>query len=69
MLNVKKEMSELLICENAYEACEQSNGLIIATEWNEFRALDLQRVKSLLVQFKVIKAVLALTSRLVNGLL
>ena len=50
MLNVKKEMSELLICENAYEACEQSNGLIIATEWNEFRALDLQRVKSLLVQ-------------------
>jgi len=50
MHNVKNEMNEILICKNAYEACEQSSGLIIATEWNEFRALDLRRVKSLLVR-------------------
>ena len=50
MLNAKKEIRELEFCDNAYEACEQSNGLIIATEWNEFRALDLNKIKSLLVK-------------------
>ena len=50
MLNAKKVIRELEFCDNAYEACEQSNGLIIATEWNEFRALDLNKIKSLLVK-------------------
>ena len=50
MDNAAKEINELLFCKNAYEACEQSHGLIIATEWNEFRALDLNRIKSLLVR-------------------
>ncbi|HIA60826.1 MAG TPA: UDP-glucose/GDP-mannose dehydrogenase family protein, partial [Pelagibacterales bacterium] len=50
MLNAKKEIRELEFCDNAYEACEQSNGLIIATEWNEFRALNLKKIKSLLVK-------------------
>ena len=50
MLNAKKEIRELEFCDNAYEACEQSSGLIIATEWNEFRALDLNKIKSLLVK-------------------
>ena len=48
MKNVKKEMGELEFCENAYEACQRSKGLIIATEWNEFKALDLIKVKSLM---------------------
>ena len=50
MQNAKKEIDKLLIFDNPYDACEKSDGLIIATEWNEFRALDLQRVKSLLVR-------------------
>ena len=50
MLNAKKVIRELEFCDNAYEACEQSNGLIIATEWNEFRALNLKKIKSLLVK-------------------
>ena len=49
MKNSKNEVSELLFCKNAYEACENSNGLIIATEWNEFRALNLRKIKSLLI--------------------
>ena len=48
MSNAKREVRELLFFDNAYEACEQSNGLIIATEWNEFKALDLIKVKSLM---------------------
>ena len=49
MNNAKNEMSELEYCENAYEACKESNGLIIATEWNEFRALDLNKIKKLMI--------------------
>ena len=49
MKNSKNELNELLFYENAYDACEHSNGLIIATEWNEFRALNLRKIKSLLI--------------------
>lgn len=33
-------------CEDAYEAAQGADALVILTEWNEFRALDLQRVAS-----------------------
>ena len=49
MNNAKNEMGELAYCENAYEACKESSGLIIATEWNEFRALDLNKIKKLMI--------------------
>ncbi|KJV08993.1 hypothetical protein VZ95_14200, partial [Elstera litoralis] len=32
----------------AYETMGGADALVIITEWNEFRALDLKRVKSLL---------------------
>jgi len=35
-------------CKNAYEVCEGASALVIFTEWNEFRRLDLARIKSLL---------------------
>ena len=35
-------------CANSYEAMEGSDALVIVTEWDAFRALDLDRVKSLL---------------------
>ena len=35
-------------CADAYEALKGADGVVILTEWNEFRALDLNRVKSLL---------------------
>jgi UDPglucose 6-dehydrogenase len=35
-------------CEDAYEAIAGADGVVILTEWNEFRALDLPRVKGLL---------------------
>jgi len=34
--------------QNAYEAMTGADGVVILTEWNEFRALDLARMKSLL---------------------
>jgi UDPglucose 6-dehydrogenase len=35
-------------CTDAYQAVEGSDALVIATEWNEFRNLDLARVKQLM---------------------
>jgi len=41
-------ISELVLCKDAYEACQGGDALVIATEWNQFRMLDLARVKELL---------------------
>lgn len=38
----------LTYCSNAYEALTGADGVILLTEWNEFRALDLPRVKAAL---------------------
>ena len=38
----------LTYCSNAYEALTGADGVVLLTEWNEFRALDLPRVKAAL---------------------
>jgi UDPglucose 6-dehydrogenase len=50
MDEARKLLPEIALCENAYEACRDADGLVIATEWNQFRMLDLERVKGLLRQ-------------------
>jgi UDPglucose 6-dehydrogenase len=42
-------MPDLVYCEDAYEAAEGADVLVLLTEWNEFRALDLTRIGRLLV--------------------
>jgi UDPglucose 6-dehydrogenase len=37
-------------CADVYDAATGADGAVIATEWNQFRALDLDRLKSLLSQ-------------------
>jgi len=44
----KLVLPDITYCTNAYEAMEGAAGLVIVTEWDAFRALDLERVKSLL---------------------
>jgi UDPglucose 6-dehydrogenase len=41
-------------CENAYEAAEDADALVIVTEWNPFRKLELDRLYELLRQPLVI---------------
>lgn len=43
-----KVLPGLVACESAYETMEGADALVIITEWNAFRALDLERVKTLL---------------------
>jgi len=43
-----KKMLNVELCGDAYEAISGADGVVILTEWNEFRALDLGRLKSLL---------------------
>jgi UDPglucose 6-dehydrogenase len=31
-------------CEDAYKAAQSADAVVILTEWNEFRALDLKRM-------------------------
>ena len=45
MENAKKIINNVQWCDNAYDALTGSDVGIILTEWNEFRALDLNRVK------------------------
>ena len=48
MEEAKKLISGVTWCTDAYDAIEGSDALVIVTEWNEFRALDLDRVKQLM---------------------
>ncbi|MDX9715591.1 MAG: UDP-glucose/GDP-mannose dehydrogenase family protein [Dissulfurispiraceae bacterium] len=48
MDNAKTVLKNVEFCSDAYDACEGSDAVIIVTEWNQFRNLDLGRIKSLL---------------------
>ena len=48
MEEAKKLITGVAWCADAYDAIEGADALVIVTEWNEFRALDLGRVKRLM---------------------
>jgi UDPglucose 6-dehydrogenase len=41
-----RRLLDVTFCDNAYEALDGADGVVILTEWNEFRALDFARMKS-----------------------
>jgi UDPglucose 6-dehydrogenase len=43
-----KSRLDLDMCRDAYDAMDGADGVVILTEWNPFRALDLDKTKSLL---------------------
>jgi len=50
--NAKRILGEVNIsfCATAYEAASAADVLVVATEWNEFRNIDLSKVKTLMKQ-------------------
>lgn len=50
MEQAKKVLDNVTYCSGSYEAMEGADALVIVTEWDAFRALDLDRAKALLNQ-------------------
>ena len=50
MPQTKKETKGIKFCQNSYEVARSSDCLLIMTEWDEFRHLNLIRIKKLLRQ-------------------
>ncbi len=48
MKNAQKVLKDVIYCNDPYEVAKDSEALIIITEWDEFRNLDLGRIKELL---------------------
>ncbi|MBF8436548.1 UDP-glucose/GDP-mannose dehydrogenase family protein [Halanaerobiaceae bacterium Z-7014] len=45
---LKEYEQDIIYCANEYDTMKGSDALVLVTEWNQFRRLDLQRVKDLL---------------------
>lgn len=48
MENCARLNIHLKLCDNAYQVTEGADGLVLATEWNEFKGLDFVRIRSLM---------------------
>ena len=42
----KNLSNKITYCKNPYETAENSDALVILTEWNQFRALDLVKIQN-----------------------
>ena len=46
----RPELPEIAFCANAYQAAEGADGIVIATEWNQFRSLEWGKLHRLVRQ-------------------
>jgi UDPglucose 6-dehydrogenase len=46
MEQARRIFPQVEYCQDEYEAARSSNALVIVTEWNQFRSLDLKRLRS-----------------------
>jgi UDPglucose 6-dehydrogenase len=50
MEQAKPQLQGVHYCDGAYAAAEGAHAIVIATEWEQFRALDLDRLKTVMAQ-------------------
>ena len=48
MGEARRHLEDVVWCEDPYATVEGADALVILTEWNEFRALDIERVRKLM---------------------
>jgi UDPglucose 6-dehydrogenase len=48
--NAKSIFTDVEYCDDAYKTAEGADALVLATEWNEFRALNFERIRKALRQ-------------------
>jgi len=46
--NAKAELPELEVCHDMYDALNDAHCMVLCTEWDEFKALDLEKLHSLM---------------------
>ena len=54
MDNAAKELDDVTWANDAYEAAQDADAIVILTEWNEFRALNLSRLEEVVAQKRLI---------------
>ena len=50
MANAREILDDVTYVDDAYECARGADALVIVTEWDAFRALDLDRIRSLLTR-------------------
>ncbi|MDB5503753.1 MAG: UDP-glucose 6-dehydrogenase [Tardiphaga sp.] len=50
----KRELPDIVYCDDAYDCADGADALVIVTEWVQFRALDLDRLKAVMKQAVVV---------------
>jgi UDPglucose 6-dehydrogenase len=48
MENAEKELPGITLCPDLYQMAEGTDALVLATEWNEFKQLDFERIYKLM---------------------
>jgi len=54
MESARRVLPEVEYCEDEYGAARGSDGLVVVTEWNQFRSLDMDRLKQLMREPNII---------------
>ena len=54
MGNARTMFDNVEYCNDAYETAQGADALVLATEWNEFRALNFERIKTALRQATIV---------------
>lgn len=54
MESARRILPEVEYCEDEYAAARGSDGLVVVTEWNQFRSLDMDRLKQLMREPNII---------------
>jgi UDPglucose 6-dehydrogenase len=50
METASKLIRNVKLCQDPYQVAEKADALVLATEWNEFKQLDFNRIKKLMAQ-------------------
>lgn len=45
---------EMVLCKDLYEALSDADVMVIVTEWNEFRMIDLSRAGELMAEMRMV---------------
>jgi UDPglucose 6-dehydrogenase len=54
MKEARKLLPEVVWCEDAYQALQGADAMVILTEWNVFRGLDLDRARELMREPRIV---------------